>query len=119
PSACLELPVSAPDCIQPLFEGDDVGTLRRAVREKVAFVRATGGLYLGIVHAGVFGARDAARRTAHLAYVCEQLRHPEVWLATAGEIAEWWFARERLTVSVDDGQVLVANRGERLLDGVR
>ena len=119
PSACLELPVSAPDCIQPLFEGDDVRTLRRAVREKVAFVHATGGLYVGIVHAGVFGARDSARRTAHLAFVRDQLRHRDIWLATASEIAEWWFARERLEIELDARGLTVANRGDRPAQGVR
>ena len=51
--------MSAPDCIQPLFQGDDIRQLRRAVRAKIAFVRETGGLYVGIVHGGVFGDRDA------------------------------------------------------------
>jgi hypothetical protein len=119
PSACLELPVSAPDCIQPLFEGDDVRTLRRAVREKVAFVRATGGLYMGIVHAGVFGARDAVRRGTHLAFVRDQLRQPDVWLASASEIAEWWCARERITISLGEGVARVVNRGSRPLERVR
>src|SRR5262249_14726503 len=37
-SRCLQVPVSAPDCIQPLFAGEDVDSLRRAVTEKVDFV---------------------------------------------------------------------------------
>lgn len=119
PSGCLELPVSAPDCIQPLFEGDDVSALRRAVGDKIAFIRATGGVYVGIVHAGVFGARDAARRLRHLAFVRETLRQPDVWLATASEIAQWWCARERLVVSVEHGRVRVRNEGEATIEGVR
>jgi hypothetical protein len=119
PSGCLELPVSAPDCIQPLFEGDDVGALRRAVDEKIAFIRATGGLYVGIVHAGVFGARDAARRLRHLAFVRETLRQPDVWLATASEIVRWWCAREHLAVSVEEGRVCVRNDGDSTIEGVR
>jgi peptidoglycan/xylan/chitin deacetylase (PgdA/CDA1 family) len=47
PSRCLELPVSAPDCIQPLFAGENVRALAGAVRRKTAFTRATGGLYVG------------------------------------------------------------------------
>src|SRR6185436_7992102 len=119
PSACLELPVSAPDCIQPLFEGDDVCTLRRAVRDKVEFIRATGGLYVGIVHAGVFGTRDALRRATHLAFVREQLLHSDVWVAPASEIAEWWCDRERLTLTVGDDCVRVMNQGNRPVDGIR
>src|SRR5262249_60691330 len=53
PSRCLELPVSAPDCIRPLFHGNDIRQLRRAVRTKIAFVHETGGLYVGIIHGGV------------------------------------------------------------------
>ena len=68
--------VSAPDCIQPLFQGDDIRQLRRAVRAKIAFVRETGGLYVGIVHGGVFGDRDGARRGAHLAFVSPPARAP-------------------------------------------
>ncbi len=118
-SRCLELPVSAPDCIQPLFAGDDLRALRRAVREKLRFVRATGGLYVGIVHGGVFGRRDAARRGAHLAFVRRQLDGPEVWLASAGAVADWWCARERLTVSTRDGGIRVTNAGDRAVAGVR
>jgi hypothetical protein len=119
PSRCLELPVSAPDCIQPLFQGDDIRQLRRAVRAKVAFIRATGGLYVGIVHAGVFGPRDAARRGAHLSFVSRQLERPDVWLATAGDVARWWAARERLELRVVAGRIVVTNQGRLPVGGVR
>src|SRR5262249_4070395 len=119
PSACVELPVSAPDCIQPLFQGYDLRSLRRAVREKIAFIQATGGVYVGIVHAGVFGAKDAARRADHLAYVHDEVRRPDVWLTTVSEIAEWWLARERIVVSFADDQLQVVNRGDHPLEGVR
>jgi peptidoglycan/xylan/chitin deacetylase (PgdA/CDA1 family) len=118
-SACLELPVSSPDCIQPLFEGGSVGALAAAVREKIGFVTATAGLYVGIIHAGVFGARDTARRGAHLGYVLRRLREPHVWLTSTGRIAEWWCAREALDVRSEGGAVRVTNRGPRGLAGVR
>ena len=60
PSRCLELPVTAPDCIQPLFLGDRPAQLGAAVARKCRFVASTGGLYVAIVHAGVFGDRDVA-----------------------------------------------------------
>jgi len=119
PSACLELPVSAPDCIQPLFGGDGPRALARAVRDKVAFVHATGGLYVGIVHAGVFGPRDAARRSAHLGFVRRRLRIPDLWLASARDIVGWWCARERLELSLRDGRVDIVNRGDGPVDRVR
>jgi hypothetical protein len=119
PSRCLELPVSAPDCIQPLFQGDDIRQLRRAVRAKIAFVRDTGGLYVGIVHGGVFGPRDAARRGAHLAFVRRQFERPDVWLATAADVARWWAARERLAVRVVADRIVVTNAGRLPVAGAR
>ena len=119
PSRCLELPVSAPDCIQPLFNGDDIRQLRRAVRAKIAFVHDTGGLYVGIVHGGVFGARDAARRGAHLSFVSRQLERPDVWVATTGDIARWWAARERLALKVVADRIVVINQGRLPVDGAR
>jgi peptidoglycan/xylan/chitin deacetylase (PgdA/CDA1 family) len=118
-SRCLELPVSAPDCIQPLFQGDDMRQLRRAVRAKIAFVRDTEGLYVGITHGGVFGSRDAARRGAHLAFVRRQLERADVWLATAGDVARWWAARERLALQVVADRVVVTNEGRRPVGGAR
>jgi peptidoglycan/xylan/chitin deacetylase (PgdA/CDA1 family) len=112
-SRCLELPVSAPDCIQPLFEGASPLALRRAVREKLAFLRETGGLYVGIIHAGVFGPEDADRRERHLRFVVRQLRRPGVWLASLREIADWWRAREQVAVAVQGDGVLLTNRGPR------
>ncbi len=111
PSRCLELPVSAPDCIQPLFAGDDVGALRRAVAAKVAFIRASGGLYVGIVHGGVFGRADALRRTTHLRFVRRRLAHPDVWHASLGAVADWWIAREGVTLTLAGDVVRVRNGG--------
>jgi len=111
-SRCLELPLTAPDCIQPLFAGDDVAALRQTVGEKAAFVRASGGLYVALVHAGVFGPADAARRLAHLDFVGEQLRHPDVWLTSPERLVEWWTAREQLRITTAGDAVCVVNDGQ-------
>jgi peptidoglycan/xylan/chitin deacetylase (PgdA/CDA1 family) len=116
-SRCLELPLTAPDCIQPLFAGDDVAQLRATVAEKARFVRASGGCYVALVHAGVFGPDDAARREAHLDFVVAQLRHPETWLTNLAWLVEWWGARERLQVNVVADAVQVVNQGSQALDG--
>jgi Polysaccharide deacetylase len=118
-SRCLELPVSAPDCIQPLFQGDDIRQLRRAVRTKIAFVRGTGGLYVGIVHGGVFGERDSVRRGSHLAFVRRQLDGPDVWLANAADVARWWTAREHVAVRVVADRLVVTNQGRLPVAGAR
>src|SRR5262249_28972911 len=71
----------------------------------------TAGLYVGIVHGGVFGERDAARRGAHLSFVCRQLERPDVWLATTADVARWWASRERLAVRVVADRIVVTNHG--------
>jgi peptidoglycan/xylan/chitin deacetylase (PgdA/CDA1 family) len=119
PSRCLELPLTAPDCIQPLFAGDSVETLRAAVAAKAAFVRRSGGLYVALVHAGVFGEDDAARREAHLEFVCSQLRHPEVWMASMAQIVDWWCKREALSLTARDGVVCIRNDGAQPITGVQ
>lgn len=118
-SRCLELPVSAPDCIQPLFAGEDEASLAAAVRAKVEFIRATGGLYTGIVHAGVFGRRDSARRLAHLGLVRKIVEDGGLWCARPSEIVTWWEAREQLVVAEEAGVVAVMHRGAAPLVGVR
>lgn len=119
PSRCLELPLTAPDCIQPLFAGHPVERLRAAVRTKADFVRRTGGLYVALVHAGVFGDADADRREDHLAAVWEAVRHPDTWLTTPGAVADWWQRREQLRLEVRDDSVLITNEGEGCVGGIR
>ncbi len=119
PSRCLELPLTAPDCIQPLLGGTLVEHLRTDVAAKAAFLRATGGLYVALVHGGVFGPEDQERRTAHLEFVAGELRRPGMWLASADEIADWWCGREALHVSDDDTTVYVVNRGAHVVVGAR
>ena len=116
-SRCLELPLTAPDCIQPLFAGQDGATLRATIEEKAAFVRGSGGLYVALVHAGVFGPDDAARREAHLDVVVEQLRQGDTWLTSPQLLVEWWCAREQLRVTNAGSAVRVYNRGPRPVEG--
>jgi peptidoglycan/xylan/chitin deacetylase (PgdA/CDA1 family) len=116
-SRCLELPMTAPDCIQPLFVGDDVAQLRDAVARKADFVHASGGLYVALVHAGVFGDEDGERRMAHLDFVTAQLRRPGLWLTGMQQAVAWWIAREQLHVVQRDGALVVRNDGPSAVDG--
>ena len=116
-SRCLEVPLTAPDCIQPLLAGDSPQALRAAVAEKAAWVRASGGCYVALVHTGVFGADDAARRGAHLAFVRAQPAHPDTWFTDFDTLVDWWTARERVRADADDGVARVVNDGERPLAG--
>ncbi len=118
PSLCLELPLTAPDCIQPLFAGESVADLRNTIKRKADYIHATGSLYVALVHAGVFGNRDSRLREAHLAYVHEILTRDSVWLAGMGEIAEWWHRRENVCATMEDGHVIVRNMGSTEIDGL-
>jgi hypothetical protein len=88
------------------------------VEHKAAFVRASGGLYVALIHAGVFGRADAVRREAHADFVAAHLRHPETWLTTPDRVAEWWTAREsvRVRCTADDA-VAVTNDGPGAVSG--
>jgi peptidoglycan/xylan/chitin deacetylase (PgdA/CDA1 family) len=119
PSRCLELPLTAPDCIQPLFAGESHERLRQTIESKVAFVAATGGMYVALVHGGVFDERDADLRTAHLEFVYHQLRRTDVWLAGMEDIADWWCRRETLKLSVKASAIHVTNTGTQPIAGAR
>lgn len=118
-SRCLELPLTAPDCIQPLFAGHNVAMLRASVQAKAAFVRDTEGLYVALVHAGVFGDRDADVRAEHLAFVRGQLQQSGFWLAGIGQIADWWRGRDALRLTVRDRDLRIKNTANCPLEGVR
>jgi peptidoglycan/xylan/chitin deacetylase (PgdA/CDA1 family) len=119
PSRCLELPLTAPDCIQPLFAGESPERLRQTVESKAAFLGATGGLYVALVHGGVFDERDADLRTAHLEFVYRQLRRADVWLAGMEDIADWWCRRETIKLTVKASAVHVTNTGTLPIAGAR
>jgi peptidoglycan/xylan/chitin deacetylase (PgdA/CDA1 family) len=119
PSRCLELPLTAPDCIQPLFAGESPERLRQTVESKVEFLGATGGLYVALVHGGVFDDHDADLRTAHLEFVYRQLRRADVWLAGMDDLADWWCRRESLKLTVKASAVHVTNTGTQPIAGAR
>jgi hypothetical protein len=74
---------------------------------------------VSLAHAGVFGARDADLREDVLEFVTDQLRRVGTWLATLGEIADWWRRREGLRLEIDGDRVRATNHGSERLEGVR
>jgi hypothetical protein len=67
----------------------------------------------------VFGDADAARREQLLDHLLAQLRHRDVWLASVGDIVDWWCQREHLRVTVGSDTVAITNTGERPVAGAR
>lgn len=119
PSRCLELPLTAPDCIQPLLGGESVLALRNTIARKTAFVRATGGGYVALVHAGVFGPSDTERRMAHLDFVVSALRRDGVWLTDLAGMHRWWSAREAVRLLPCEGGIEIRNEGSERITGLR
>lgn len=119
PSRCLELPLTAPDCVQPIFAGATSEELTAAVSSKAEFLRESGGLFVALVHAGVFGVEDARQRMRHLDFVLRALRRRDVWLAGIEEIAAWWKRREAVELEVDGSLCTVTYRGTAPIAGLQ
>ena len=82
-------------------------------------MRESGGLFVALVHAGVFGDTDAERREAHLRVVHDLLQHPDVWVADIAEIVDWWTGREQVRVEAPAGSVRVTNQGTAPIEGLQ
>jgi len=97
---------------------DPTATAKLLLDEYARF-RALGGLYALSYHSQVLSTPELVPALARVARTIAA--DTAVWLATTGEIAEWWRARSQLDTRVtmrDDGfDVTVRNRGERLVGG--
>jgi len=98
---------------------NDVGETAKIFLDEYARYRALGGLYALSYHSQLLATPSLvpalARAARHIA------ADSAVWLATTGEIADWWRARAQLDARVtqrEDGfDVTIRNRGERLVSG--
>jgi peptidoglycan/xylan/chitin deacetylase (PgdA/CDA1 family) len=98
---------------------NDVAATVEVFLGEYARFRALGGLYALSYHSQLLANRDLVPALAKVA------RHiaadTAVWLATTGEIADWWRARAqidaRVTQRADGFDVTIRNRGERLVAG--
>lgn len=81
-----------------LARGDRVEGIAREYLSDFDRVRALGGLYLMSFHSQLLARSELVPA---LARVARRLRRdPGIWLATTGEIAEWWRMRARVDVHV-------------------
>jgi peptidoglycan/xylan/chitin deacetylase (PgdA/CDA1 family) len=95
----------------------DVTATSNVFLGEYARLRALGGLYALSYHSQVLAERDLVPALARVARTIAA--DSAVWLATTGEIAEWWRTRAQLDARVtqrpDGFDVIVRNRGERLV----
>ncbi len=98
---------------------DDPAKTAKLLLDEYARYRALGGLYALSYHSQVLAAPDLVPALAHIARAL--VADTAIWLATTGEIADWWRVRAqldaRVTQRADGFDVVVRNRGERLVGG--
>jgi peptidoglycan/xylan/chitin deacetylase (PgdA/CDA1 family) len=96
---------------------NDPAATARIFLDEYERLRALGGLYALSYHSQLLAAPDLVPALAHVARAIAA--DTAVWLATTGEIAEWWRDRAqletRVTQRTDGFDVTVRNRGERLV----
>jgi len=99
---------------------NDPTATAKVLLTEYARLRALGGLYALSYHSQLLATPELVPALAHVAR--KIAADTAVWLATTGEIAEWWRGRSqldaRVTPRVDGFDVTVRNRGERLVSGV-
>ncbi len=90
-----------------------VDSLSAALHGALAKVRILGGLDLLTLHTQLI---DTNRRMAVVEDVVREAREAgDVWIASAGEVAEWWLGRSNLVVDVEtraDGSAAVSVRND-------
>ena len=98
---------------------NDAAGTARIFLDEYNRLRALGGLYSLSYHSQLLAAPELVPALAHTARAIAA--DTAVWLATTGEIAEWWRDRAQLEARVgqraDGFDVTVHNRGERLVGG--
>ena len=96
---------------------DDPTRTAKLLLDEYARYRALGGLYALSYHSQLLAAPELVPALAHVAR--KLAADTAVWLATTGEIADWWRVRSQLAARViqraDGFDVVIQNRGERLV----
>ena len=96
---------------------NDPAKTARIFLDEYERLRALGGLYALSYHSQLLAGPELVPSLARVARAIAA--DTAVWLATTGEIAEWWRDRAqleaRVTQRVDGFDVTVHNRGERLV----
>ncbi len=60
----------------------------------------------------------ASEGTEDLSGFLDYAATKHVWVASAGQVADWWILRNSIELTVDGGRITVRNNGDRPADGV-
>jgi len=94
-----ELPITAPMCINPMFEGIDFEEMLEIYKKKLSCVHDMGGLYTLLVHPGNFDEQDGRTREALLCEILDVVEHqPGTWRPTLLDIERWMTQRSSSSI---------------------
>jgi peptidoglycan/xylan/chitin deacetylase (PgdA/CDA1 family) len=115
----IEFPVTAPDCITPIFMGLAERELFDIYVKKMAFVHDTEGFFISLIHAGVFNEADSRLRHRLLQFVVDTVKTKEdIWKAGFEQAYEWWNAREGLSVNIAGEKIRVINNNNHIVSDI-
>lgn len=90
-NSILEIPVTAPDDILPLYMGLKFSEIKKIIKKKINMIRETGGLYVHITHPGLFGNRDYKYREKLQSFIVKNIVNSEdVWITTLEGVFRRW-----------------------------
>ena len=110
-SNLLEVPVTSPDCIEPLMMGMGKDGMLDIYKKKLEYVEAIEGVYVSIVHAGNFGREDSDVRMSLLRFLSEEVKKHKFWLTNLKSLRAWWILRSGLSVSIANGGAITLSNG--------
>lgn len=110
----LEFPVTAPDCITPIFMGFSEEKLQELYQQKIDFVCDIGGCFVSLIHAGVFNKKDSRIRNGLLLFVIGVVENNKnIWKVGFRQAYEWWISREKLNISITNDKICVENKNNK------
>ncbi len=105
----FEYPVTAPDCIMPLFMGKTEEEMFATYRKKLAYIKEVEGLYVSIIHAGVFDRKDIKTRLGLLDFLWESANREGFWIVSPEKLYSWLRQREDILFTFDHAGLILKN----------
>lgn len=115
----LEFPVTAPDCITPIFMGRTEQELFDIYIKKITFVHDIGGFFISLIHAGVFNEADSQLRHRLLRFVIGAVENKkDIWKTGFRQAYEWWVTREGLNISIAGDKIRIINNNDHVVSDI-
>ena len=105
----LEIPISAPDCISPIYFGHSLKKTAELFELKAKWISEIGGVCNFIIHAPAWGNDDAKQRMWLLDRI-QNIDKREFWIATGNEINKWWRERRDIDMSIKGNKIKLKSK---------